>query len=238
MSTLSRRIIIALVAAVAVSAVAAASASAAAPEFKLSATGKFPVPLTSTSKTAKLLTGVAGRKVECGASTSTGEIGGAKELKKIVVKFTKCKAEAPIIKTAPCKSGTTSEEIVPVTAKGLLVFGLMGTTKVTSVDLEPEAAGNFASFTCEALGKKETITVKGSVICPITPTGKLQTTSKLECSEEATGKQSLREYENSSGATVKDLLETEGSGNEPFAAEPSAEVVTAEQLTTEPVEIT
>jgi hypothetical protein len=235
-----RLVLMGLMAVLAISAVAAASASAAAPEFKLSATGKFPVPFTSTSKTAKLLTGNAKRKVECGASTSTGEISGVKSLGKVVVKFTKCTAEGPFFTKAACKTSTAgTEEIVPVTAKGLLVLGIDGASKVTAIDLEPETGTYFASFTCVDTGVSQFLTVKGSVICAITPTGKLQTTSKLACEEASAGKQLLTVYENSSGQTVKDLLLTEGSGNEAFAAEDSAQVVTAEQSTkSEATEVT
>jgi hypothetical protein len=235
-----RLVLLGLMAMAAIGAVAAASASAAAPEFKLSATGKFPVPFNSTGKTAKLLTGNSKRKVECGPSTSTGEISGVKELKKVVIKFTGCTAEGPLFTTAECQSGSTKKEIVPHTAKGILVLGIDGSTKSTVVALEPETGGEtFATFTCEDLGQTENQTVKGSVICEISPTGKLQKTSKLTCAEASAGKQLFTVYENSSGKTVKDLLLTEGSGAlETYAAEDSAQVVTAEQASTEAVEIT
>jgi hypothetical protein len=220
-------------------AVAAASASAAAPEFKLSATGKFPVSLNWTSKTAKLLIGNSKRKVECGGSTSTPEIGNIKELKNLVVKFTKCKAEAPLFTTATCKTSTAgTEEIVPVTVKGLLVVGRDGTTELPAIDLEPQTGKYFASFTCTSLGQEQQLTVKGSVICNITPTLKLQTTAKLECDEASTGKQLLTLFLDPTGVLLTDLLLTEGSGAESFAAEDSAEVVTVLQTASEPLEIT
>jgi hypothetical protein len=235
-----RLVLIALVAVFAFSAVAAASASASPPEFKLSATGKFPVKFNSTSKVAKLLTSNSKRKVECSASTSVGEIGGVKEVKKVVIKFTGCTAEGPLFTTAECQSGSTKKEIVPHTAKGILVLGIDGSTKATAIALEPESGGEtFATFTCEDLGQTENQTVKGSVICETTPTGKLSTTSKLVCAQASAGKQLFTVYENSSGKTVKDLLLTEGSGAlETYSAEDSAQVVSAEQATTEAVEVT
>jgi hypothetical protein len=131
------------------SAVMAASASAAAPEFKLSATGKFPVKFNWTSKTAKLLTGNPERSVECAASTSTPEISSFKSVGKVVVKFTNCAAKGPLFTTAKCKTaGAAEEEIISVTAKGLLVFGKDGTHELPAIDLSPETGTYFASFTC------------------------------------------------------------------------------------------
>jgi hypothetical protein len=66
----------------------------------------------------------------------------------------------------------------------------------------------------------------------------LQTTSELECEEAATGKQLITLFLDSPTLILTDLLLTEGSGVENFAAEDSAQVLLAEQVTTEPVEIT
>lgn len=237
-----RLVLLGLMAVLAISAVAAASASAAAPEFKLSATGKFPAPFTATSKTAKLITKAAtNRTVICASSTSAGTVEGAKEVKKVVIKFAKCKAKTPVGEGTCATPGAGSEEIIPVTAKGELVLGVKGSTKTTAIDLSPESGATlFATFHCSALSGlvSETIKVHGSVICAITPTGKLQTTSKLECGEESTGKQNLEVYENGSGATVKDILETEGEGSENFSSEQSAQVVSSEQASKEPLEVT
>jgi hypothetical protein len=224
----------------AISAVGAASASAAAPEFKLSATGKFPVKINSTSKTAKLLTPNSERLVECSASTSTGEILGVESIGKVVVKFTKCTAKGPLFTTAKCKTaGAAEEEIIPVTAKGLLVLGKDGTHELPAIDLSPENGGTFfASFTCVDTGVEQHLTVKGSVICNITPTLKLSTTSTLECNQSSAGKQLLTLFLDPNGTLLTDLLLTEGSGHETFGPEDSAQVVTAAQTTSEAVEIT
>jgi hypothetical protein len=83
----SRGLLLALVAVFAMSAVAVASASAALPEFK-----PIPTKKKFTSTSGKVIFQMAGAtRIECAASTTTGEFTGAQTLGKTIIKFTGCK---------------------------------------------------------------------------------------------------------------------------------------------------
>jgi len=202
-----------LVAVFAVGALASAAASAAKPELVNSKKEALPAgtKFTSTSGAGTFET-KSGRKVTCEKDTNSGEITGPKtDTAKIT--FTGCSTVHII--TVKCKTeGAKTGEII-----------LTGNSKLVWLNEKAETVGldivipSTLKIICEAFGSKETLTVKGSTVCPLSPLNKLTTKLTLSCKEKG-GIQEPSAYEEG-GKLIEDFTETEGKGTENFAFEKS-----------------
>jgi len=203
-----------LVAVFALGAIASATASAAKPELVNSK--KEPLAagtkLTSTSGVGTFET-KSGEKVTCEKDTNTGEITGPKaDTAKIT--FTGCTAKVSII-TAKCKSKGEATGTIKLSVNSKLVY-ISESAKTVGLDLVlPENL----TIECEAFGSKETLTVKGSTICPLSPLDKLSVKLTLSC-KQTKGAQEPSAYEEG-GKAIEDFTETEGKGLKNFAFEKS-----------------
>ncbi|MHB1538649.1 MAG: hypothetical protein ACYCUM_05430 [Solirubrobacteraceae bacterium] len=216
-----RALTITLALAMGISATAlAASALAALPElYKGGAPNTKTVPFTSTSGPGRLET-VGGHTVECEADTNSGEVVGSKEVRKVVVSFTGCKAS--VFTTPACEtSGAAEGEITTDSLKGELGYleGEEAGVKKVGLDLTPESGTGFAAFECHTLFGTEHITVTGgSLICQMKPVNKEQTTATLVCNQE----KGVQEFTHLEGGS-EDTLTTTGEGPESFGPEQSGE---------------
>jgi hypothetical protein len=217
---------LALVAVFALAAVAASSASAAAPEF-VPANGKFPVSAKFTSGVG-VLEAEGGHTVTCEHDSGAGEIASAKELKKVVLKFTGCTTN--IIGKDECKTkGKAKGEIVTNTLAAKLVFDNPEKTSVALlVANEKGPAELYAEFECLGL---ETIKVKGSVLVLVltlnTSTELIKTSAK-----QTGGEPEDTSYWNEAGTELlTDKMETKGEGFLAFGYVKSGITGTGDALT-------
>lgn len=222
------------------SVVGVASASAAEPEFKPEkGAGAFPVTFEGTlTKVQDRLVTKAGREVKCTeGNESKGEIGAAREVKKIIVTFKKCEAILGFFKAVCTTPGKNAGEIVtePLTAKPVYIKGKRGAKEERGLATAPEKAGPFAVFECG--GTK--ITVENGVAADNSVIGviagaevSVQRAEVMVNYNQAGGMQEPREYENEKGEKVLDFLESRGEGGlAPFAREESAEEAHENKLT-------
>jgi hypothetical protein len=143
---------------------------------KITPKGKaFPVALTSTSGAAELIT-PGQPTVKCTADSNSGSLESSMT-GHVKIKFTGCKA----LGIAPCKSPGAASGTIETKNLG---FHLVYLTPAVSPHEKPgilftpekakeeEEEGLFAEFTCEILGSKTTVVVKGNgVLGAITSPG-------------------------------------------------------------------
>ena len=196
-----RMIGLALVAVFAMSAIVASAASAALPE-QLPATGKF----TGTSGASTFET-LKGEKVKCTSDTITGEITGAKTSKSTIT-FKGCEGLGLKCNT----SGAGSGEIV-LNVTGTLVYIMKSTKEVGLLN----TLGAALTIKCTAF---ETLVVRGSTLCPITPVNTKTTKYKVVC-KATKGMQEPANYEPGSELIKAPVTETEGKGLISFPFEES-----------------
>lgn len=195
-----------LVAVFAVGAVAVASASAVLPEFE----GPFPNGFTAKELGVGKVETVAGRTVECGEAETSGSINAPKDALVKAILFKKCKSTA--FGAGNCQTAGHAEGDVTTTAL-LALLGYITKPKVGLL-FEPESGVNFATFVCKTILGNENLTVKGTVICELTPVNTKGKSFVLTC-KQTKGVQSPTSFEGG----PKDTLMMEGSGPENFAFE-------------------
>lgn len=207
-----KALVLTLVAVFAMSAVASATASAGTMPEIVNKEGKTPVKtgFTSTSGASKFET-KSGESVKCKADSVKGKITGSSS-DEATISFTGCTAVGGLLK---CKSkGAGSGEIVLKIASELVWLN-KNETEDPGEDLNlPEVL----TIECTGLAS-ETLKVRGSTICPITPFMKLGTTAVLTCKQKG-GIQEPTSYF-LGGSEIKDITETEGTGAKKFAFEQS-----------------
>jgi hypothetical protein len=197
-----RTVLLAIVAVFAMSAIASATASAALPE-QSPATGKF----TGTSGASTFET-KSGEKVTCKEDKISGE---STSVKTSTSKITFKGCEAFGLKCN--SSGAGSGEIV-LNVTGLLVYISETEKKVGLINtLTAELTIKCTAF--------QTLKVKGSTLCPITPVNTKTKTYSVVCTE-VKGVQQPTEYFNEKKEKVKaPITETKGEGLKSFAFEQS-----------------
>jgi hypothetical protein len=130
------------------------------------------------------LAAVGGTTVKCSGASSTGEYTGAKT-QSLALTLTGCKLGKVL-----CHSGTAAEgEVVTTALTGSLDF-INEELGQVGVDLKPTSGSTIAAFECG--GKASS--VGGSVIVPISATGKMLKAFKLKASATA-GKQAPEAFE-------------------------------------------
>lgn len=198
-----RTMVLSLLATCAIGAVASASASAALPE-QVPASGKLTI-----SSGASVFETKAGEKVSCTKDSGSGEITGAKTSTGTVT-FEGCTASLLGVKIK-CQTGAEGDIVTEL--KNELVY-INKSKKEVGLDsvLAKELTIKCGSF--------ETLKVKGSTICPISPINTKTKTLTLSCKQKK-GVQEPTEYENAKGEKVKDITETKGEGLKTFAFEQS-----------------
>lgn len=183
MRSKSRTVLLALLAVLAFSALATSEAFAALPEFVSSGTA---IPFTGTT-TELLFRDATGSTYTCSAGTVTGEVpavakgeGGTKLVDKVIIKSGSCLKFLTL-----CNKPFETRHL-----KGRVAY-LSKATKSVGLLLEPEVAGE-PVFTCES--ESVPVTVKGSVIAPITPVN-TRTTSFHARYAQSSGVQEIRKFE-------------------------------------------
>jgi hypothetical protein len=205
-----------------VSAVAIASASAALPEFE----STFPKHFVALQTTNGFLETKAGRTVECKHGSALGLINSAKDLLVNGIIYTECKSTA--FGGGVCLStGAPEGEI-----KTNRLLGLLGYIAKPNVGIlfEPDNAPDFATFHCKTLLGTESLLVRGTVICPLSPVNTTTDKYTLDCKMKA-GEKGVQEPLSFEGAGTTDTLMTEGKGPENFAFEQSGVSASSEVLT-------
>lgn len=219
----------ALMAVFALGVIAAASASAAEPTKVLpEPTAKEPLTFTAKGGKGTLLT-VGGNEVKCEQAKGSGEFA-SPNLGKGTVLFEKCKAKVPIIGTAPCTGeGDNKETILFKGGVHYWLALLSGKLVAALVFLFLESEGNLVHFTCEALGQKQLVIVRGCAAALAEGEKELEKLSKVtkdKFIEEKSGVSDIKEVlpqETTKEITCK--TETSVNGG---AFEESAEAGTAE----------
>lgn len=209
-----------------VSAVGIASASAALPEFG----GPFPTHFVAKQLGSGKLETIKGRTVECSGGSALGFINSAKDLLVNGIIYTGCAGQG--FGQGKCQSGSTEGEIKTNPLLGLLGYIKLAPNQV-GILFEPDNSPDFASFNCKTLIGTETLLVKGTVICPLSPINEVTEKYHLVCNQTA-GIQNPLSFE---GAGTTDTLMTEGKGPEPFAFEQSAVQALSDILTLSLTEI-
>lgn len=202
----ARSVFLSLLAVFALSAVASATAYAGLPEI-VNSKGELPVKpgFTSTSKKGTFET-AKGEKLTCEKDKDKGKITGPKT-DTVTITFEECKSSGIACNTKGSKSG-----VIEFEASSKLVYTNEAKKEVGEV-LSPTAE---LTIECTAL---ETLKVKGSLICKITPVNELTLTATLSCKQKK-GVQEPTEYEEE-GKKVKEITETEGKGAKSFKFEQS-----------------
>jgi hypothetical protein len=196
-----------------------ALASAALPEFD----GPFPTHFVATQLGAGELNTVGGRDIKCSGGSALGFIDGPKDvLVSGGIIYKGC--ESTKFGGKKCQNTATEGEI-----KTNPLLGLLGYVTKPNVGLlfEPSGAANFATFKCKTILTEESLSVRGTVICPLSAVNTKTEKFVLTC-KQTKGVQEPLSFE---GAATKDTLETEGSGLENFAFEQSGVSATSDILT-------
>ncbi len=209
-----RRALLAFVAVLAMSAVASSTASAKTtmPEL-VNLAGTLPVKtgFTSTSGESTFET-KSGESVKCKADTNKGKVTG-NSTDEAEIKFTGCSAVSGLLK---CKTkGAAAGEIV-LKVKSELVWLDKAEEADPGEDLILPSEG--VTIECTGLAS-ETLKVKGSTLCPITPFNTFTTMFTLTC-KATKGLQEPSLYF-LGGKEIEDITETEGSGTKKFSFEKS-----------------
>jgi hypothetical protein len=191
-----------------VSAMAIASASAALPEFE----SPFPKHFVALQLGTGLLETRAGRTLECTHQSALGFINSEKDILINSLIYTGCASTA--FGGGKCQSGATEGEI-----KTSPLLGLLGYVSKPNVGLllEPDNAPDFVTFNCKTILGTESLLIKGTVICPLSPVNTTTDKYHLNCQQTA-GVQNPLSFE---GLGTKDFLMTEGKGPENFGSEQS-----------------
>jgi hypothetical protein len=203
LATRIRTVGLALMAVFAMSAIVASAASAALPE-QVPGTG-----LISGTSGASTFETKSGEKVKCSSSSVMGDLTGAKTSSSKIV-FKGCEAFGFKCNSSGAASG---EIVLNVTGE---IFYLNTTTKEVGLlnTLTAELTIKCSAF--------QTLKVKGSTLCPLTPVNTKTTTETLTC-KETKGVQEPTEYFNLAGVKEKaPITETKGEGLKNFAFEQSA----------------
>jgi hypothetical protein len=218
---------LALVAVFVMSAVAVGSASAVLPEFH----GPFPNHFTALQLTTGVLETVKGRTVECNHGSALGFVKSGKDVLVNGIIYTGCKSTA--FGAGKCQNaGAPKGEITTLPLLGLLGY-IKASTHLVGLLLERDGGTNhFASFECEAV-IKEKVTVRGTVICELSPVNVATNEYHLEC-KQTKGAQAVLTFE---GAGTKDILETKGEGLETFGFEQSGVTALSDVFTEKLTEI-
>jgi hypothetical protein len=201
-STRIRIVGLALVAMFAIGAVVATAASAALPE-QTPTTGTF----TGTSSASTFET-KSGEKVACKEGSVSGESTGAKTSKSTIT-FKGCEAFG-----LKCNSSGAASGTIVLNVTGLLVYTSETEKKVGLINtLTAELTIKCTAF--------QTLKVKGSTLCPITPVNTKTKAFSVVC-KETKGVQEPTEYFNEKKEKVKaPITETKGEGLKSFAFEQS-----------------
>jgi hypothetical protein len=202
-------------------AVAATTASAALPEFE----GPFPKHFVATQLGAGFLETVGGNTVECsGGSTALGFIRSEKDL--LVsggIAIRGCGGAG--FGQGKCQTGATEGEIITLQVLGLLGY-INKAAKEVGVLFEPDNAPDFTTFKCKTILGEETLLIKGTIVCPLSPVNTETESYKLICSQ-TKGVQKPLGFEGGTG----DTLMIEGKGPKPFAFEQAGIQTTFDVLT-------
>jgi hypothetical protein len=206
-----------LVATFAMSAIVVPAASAGLPEW-IPATGTF----TGTSSVSTFET-KSGEKVKCSSGGVTGELTGSKT-NKATLTFKGCEAFG-----FKCNSsGAGSGEIV-LNMTGQLVYIMKATKEVGLLNtLTAELTIKCSAF--------QTLKVKGSTLCQITPINTPTTKFKVVC-KATKGAQEPANYEPGSELIKAPITEIKGEGMKNFAFEQSGLTTTYELTFANAVEI-
>jgi hypothetical protein len=204
-----KTILLTLVAVFAMSAIASATASAKTtmPEI-VNSKGETPVKkgFTSTSPESTLET-VGGHFVKCKADTVKGKLTGPSS-DESEIKFTACSTTLGL----KCSTGSTSGEIVLKVNSELVWLN-------KSEESEPGEDLSLPSELTIKCSSLETLKVKGSTICAISPFKSLSTSGTITC-KQTSGKQEHTTFF-LGGTEEKDTTESEGSGLVSFKFEQS-----------------
>ncbi len=174
-------------------AIAATTASAAeVTKILPEPTKEKPLKVKSKSGSGTLLT-VGGSEAKCEKAKGTSEFT-TPNLGTFHTEFEGCKIKAPIVKTAPCTGVGDKKEVILLLGTVHYVLALL-MTKGTETTLVAALAFLFEElhFTCEALGQKELILVKGCAAANAEPTEKLTNKTKDTFKEFTTGESSILE---------------------------------------------
>ena len=208
-----RTMVLSVLAICVIGAVASASASAALPE-QVPASGKLTI-----SSGASVFETKAGEKVSCTKDSGSGEITGPKT-STATATFEGCSASLIGIKVK-CQTGAIEGNIV-TELKNELAY-------INKAKKEVGLDSVLAKELTIKCGTFETLKVKGSTVCPVSPINTKTKTLTLSC-KQTKGVQSPTEFENEKGEKVKDITETKGEGLKSFGFEQSG-LTSTETLT-------
>jgi hypothetical protein len=197
-----------------VSAVVVASASAALPEFE----GPFPNAFHAEQLNAGKLETVSGKTVECTGGLATGVVKSEKDVLINGILYTGCKSTT--FGGLKCQTAGHAEgDITTVPLLGLLGYIKKPATTEVGLLFEPENGVVFASFECKTFFNPVSVTVRGTVICHLEPINVKTKNYTLSCKLKA-GEKGVQNPSSFEGLP-KDLLSTQGTGQEVFGPEDS-----------------
>jgi hypothetical protein len=187
---MSRRVGIAVSAALMLASVATASASAALPDFE----GVFPNKYTMTMKGSVNFATTTGSEFSCTGRSATGSITGAKA-GNMNITFSVCKV------AGECTSEGASRNQIKTTELEVTPVYISKTEKRVDLYLKPKVGTLFASCVSLFGGPHE---IRGSVLASISPLNS-STKSFTLTTTQAGGKMEPRSYENEKGELVKSI---------------------------------
>jgi len=177
-----------LLAVIALTVMAAASALAAEPT-KMLPEPTEAKPLTGTDKSGEgVLVTTGGNEVKCKKDVSSFSATTPNK-GTFHVTFESCKAKVPIIGSAPCTGVGDEKEKILLLGTVEYWLALLSSKLVAALVFLIEEF----HFTCEALGQKQLILVKGCAAALAEPTEKLTKTTKDVFKEESKGVSDIRE---------------------------------------------
>jgi hypothetical protein len=176
--------------------------------------GTFPLHFVALQLGTSTLETVGGNTVSCTHGKVLGFFNSVKDL--LVggsgITFLGCAGTG--FGVGKCQTGATEGEITTSQLLGLL--GYISNPNV-GVLFEPDNAPDFATFKCNTVLGAETLLIRGTVICPLSPVNTTTDNYHLVCNQ-TKGVQNPLSFE---GAGTKDTFETEGKGPTNFAFEQS-----------------
>jgi hypothetical protein len=204
MRSKNRNILTVLVAVFAFGAVGVSSAAAALPEFVHGEGEAFPVSFEgglSGTEEARIETSQLGTELECGNVKITGSITGAK-----AATVTDAMRECALFGEKPCETAKAGAGKVTITGSASLDY-----TKKTGKEVALVLSVGETKITCA----EETLTIKGSIILPVTPVN-TKTTKYQMTIKGASGKQAVTQYENEKGEIKTASLTAQVGSGDPF----------------------
>ena len=177
--------------------------------------GTFPLHFVALQLGTSKLETVGGNTVECKHGRALGFINSAKDaLVNGGMTFLGCQGTG--FGQGKCQSGATEGEITTSQLLGLVGYVNTAKTEVGFL-FEPDNAPDFATFKCKTILEDETLLVKGTFICPLSPVNTTTDNYHLVCNQ-TKGVQNPLSFD---GAGTTDTLMTEGKGPTIFAFEQS-----------------